>query len=100
MTVVAFIIFLGISPALISLLVGRRAGQQTQQQLALAMEAAANRGLRALAERNRDRHYVEGLGHMVGDITCQFNARSPYLRCAVNPLGPCETCQYYQSKPI
>lgn len=31
----------------------------------------------------------------IGDLRCRFNARSPYLRCAVNPLGPCETCQAY-----
>ncbi|NJN02795.1 MAG: hypothetical protein HC816_10190 [Leptolyngbyaceae cyanobacterium RM1_1_2] len=97
MTIVAFILLLGISPALISLWVGRRAGAQTQQQLTLAMESAAARGLSALAERNRDRHYIEGLGYIVGDISCQFNARSPYLRCAVNPIGPvkpvCSTSQ-------
>jgi hypothetical protein len=33
----------------------------------------------------------------IGDLTCFYNARSPYLRCAVNPLGPCENCEYYQA---
>jgi hypothetical protein len=33
----------------------------------------------------------------IGDLTCSYNARSPYLRCAVNPLGPCENCEYYQA---
>ena len=44
-----------------------------------------------------DYRYVEGLGYMVGDITCQFNARSPYLRCPVNPSGPCKECPHYES---
>ncbi len=32
----------------------------------------------------------------IGDITCEFNARSVYIRCAINPEGPCEGCRYYQ----
>ncbi len=44
-----------------------------------------------------DYYYVEGLGYMLGDITCQFNARSPYLRCAHNPAGPCKECPHYES---
>ncbi|MGB8700591.1 MAG: DUF6464 family protein [Thermosynechococcaceae cyanobacterium] len=36
-------------------------------------------------------------GHWVlGDATCQFNTRSPLLRCAVNPSGPCDRCLHYQ----
>lgn len=34
----------------------------------------------------------------IGDISCRFNAHSPYLRCAVNPSGPCENCSYYDPK--
>lgn len=37
-------------------------------------------------------------GHWVlGDVTCRFNARSPLLRCAVNPDGPCDHCMNYQA---
>ncbi|MDX2239147.1 MAG: DUF6464 family protein [Leptolyngbyaceae cyanobacterium bins.302] len=46
---------------------------------------------------SQDYHYVEGLGYMVGDLSCQFNARSPYLRCAVNPSGPCQGCSSYEA---
>lgn len=45
-----------------------------------------------------DRYYLEGVGYLVGDISCQFNARSGYLRCAVNPSGPCEGCRLYQAR--
>ncbi|NDJ20987.1 hypothetical protein GS682_04870 [Nostoc sp. B(2019)] len=32
----------------------------------------------------------------IGDTTCKFNARSPLIRCAINPSGPCEGCGYYE----
>ncbi|MFQ4161699.1 MULTISPECIES: DUF6464 family protein [Nostocales] len=44
-----------------------------------------------------DRYYLEGVGYLIGDISCCYNARSGYIRCAVNPEGPCEGCRYYQS---
>jgi hypothetical protein len=31
-------------------------------------------------------------GWVIGDPHCRFNARSPLLRCAVLPEGPCERC--------
>ena len=35
-------------------------------------------------------------GHwVIGDPNCRFNARSPLLRCAVIPEGPCERCSHY-----
>ncbi|WP_204136861.1 DUF6464 family protein [Halomicronema sp. CCY15110] len=35
---------------------------------------------------------------VMGDITCEFNARSELVRCAVNPDGPCPGCTHYQSR--
>ena len=32
----------------------------------------------------------------IGDVTCKNNARSPYLRCAINPDGPCHECKNYR----
>ncbi|MBD2489019.1 DUF6464 family protein [Aulosira sp. FACHB-615] len=32
----------------------------------------------------------------VGDRTCKNNAKSPYIRCAINPCGPCKECKYYE----
>jgi hypothetical protein len=31
---------------------------------------------------------------VIGDPHCRFNARSPLLRCAVLPEGPCERCSH------
>jgi len=41
-----------------------------------------------------DTTFIEG-EWVIGDANCQFNARSPLLRCAVNPLGPCLGCAHY-----
>lgn len=47
-----------------------------------------------------DRYYLEGVGYLVGDISCKFNARSGYVRCAVNPSGPCQDCRHYEERDI
>lgn len=33
----------------------------------------------------------------LGDPSCKFNARSPYVQCAVNPKGDCADCQYFEA---
>ena len=33
----------------------------------------------------------------IGNTYCRHNAQSPFLRCAINPLGPCEGCQDFES---
>ena len=97
MTIVLLIFVLGLLPPLISAWVSFRTNRQVQRRLELAIETAPNPSLQALLERPADERYIEGLGYMIGDISCRLNARSPYLRCAVNPFGPCEACQQYQS---
>jgi len=47
-----------------------------------------------------DARYVEGLGYIVGNILCRYNARSASLRCAVNPSGPCDGCLHYEEIAI
>ncbi|MGB8698845.1 MAG: DUF6464 family protein [Thermosynechococcaceae cyanobacterium] len=32
----------------------------------------------------------------IGDTSCCFNAHSPMIRSAVNPVGPCRNCIYYE----
>ncbi|MEO0949025.1 MAG: DUF6464 family protein [Cyanobacteria bacterium J06641_5] len=33
---------------------------------------------------------------ILGNPDCIHNAQSAFLRCAVNPLGPCEGCQNFE----
>ena len=49
-----------------------------------------------LMESMGDRTWYEG-GWVIGDIRCEFNARSSVLRCAVNPNGPCDRCPSFQT---
>jgi Family of unknown function (DUF6464) len=32
----------------------------------------------------------------IGDSRCKYNALSAALRCAINPSGPCDGCQYFE----
>jgi Family of unknown function (DUF6464) len=45
--------------------------------------------------RDPEEQYIEGVGYVIGDLTCTYNARSPYIRCAVNPDGLCQDCRHY-----
>jgi hypothetical protein len=96
------ILVLGLIPALFSLLLLRKAEVQAREQFRAAVNSA---GIHRMGRfygypLAPDHHYVEGVGYMFGDLTCRFNARSPYLRCAVNPAGPCKECPYYESIEI
>ena len=33
---------------------------------------------------------------ILGNSDCIHNAQSPFLRCAINPLGPCEGCRDFE----
>ena len=54
----------------------------------------------ALYVQERDRPLEQSLWGgrwVVGDASCQYNARSELLRCVVNPIGPCKDCRDYLS---
>jgi hypothetical protein len=97
MLIVLLIFGLSLVPALISAWISLRSRDRGQADFGRAMEVAAQRGLKSVIQRDRDLNYVEGVGYVIGDFTCQMNARSPYLRCAVNPCGPCTNCQFYEA---
>lgn len=97
---IALTIVIGLIPAAISLFVCLYSRRQFQQSLHVATDYAARERFRYVSDRprNPDAHYVDGMGMVIGDITCQLNARSPFLRCAANPSGPCEGCREYEGK--
>jgi hypothetical protein len=47
------------------------------------------------AEPPREHSLVDGMW-IVGDGSCRFNAHSELVRCAVNPLGPCQGCKSFE----
>jgi hypothetical protein len=83
MMIFFFLIAIGLVPPLLSIWISLRAHRRVQDQFELAFENAANQRFQPWLTQDTDSHYVDGLGFVVGDITCQLNARSPYLRCAV-----------------
>lgn len=97
---IALTIVIGLTPAAISLLLCFHSRRQVQQSIHLATDYESHERFRRLSVRSRnpDAHYVDGMGLVIGDITCQLNARSPFIRCAPNPSGPCEGCRDYEGK--
>jgi hypothetical protein len=94
-TILVFV--LGLTPPILSLWIMQKSKERAQARIREAMQAPVV----SILPRNPlppDRYYLEGVGYLVGDITCQFNARSAYIRCAVNPCGPCEECRHYQPR--
>lgn len=59
-------------------------------------ESSSNRRFYKRMTRDPEEQYIEGVGYVIGDLTCAYNARSPYIRCAVNPDGLCQDCRHYQ----
>lgn len=103
-----FVLLIGFLPCLLSLWLMRKTHERRSLQFRRALSFSGREQLRQnilLGEREElarssiaDRYYLEGVGYLIGDVSCEFNARSGYLRCAVNPSGPCEGCNYYQPR--
>lgn len=98
MVVVVFLIVIGLLPPLLSVWVTYRAERGIVDRFGLAVESAHYPAVNPWRQRHPDERYVDGMGLVIGDITCQLNARSPYIRCAVNPTGPCEECRFYEGR--
>ncbi|MBD2595701.1 hypothetical protein H6G74_15380 [Nostoc spongiaeforme FACHB-130] len=95
------IIVVGFLPSLFSLWLIRKTHLRTRAQLRqAAMNFAGTRDRHNIQRMEGDRYYLEGVGYLIGDISCKFNARSGYIRCAVNPCGPCQGCRYYEQKEL
>lgn len=99
MLIALLIIFIGLTPWLLSLWVMHNSTIQTRQRIAVARLAVANRPLPTQLGTG-DGTYIEALAYPIGDLTCEYNARSNYLRCAINPEGPCQCCAYYKAQTI
>ncbi|MHC5934971.1 DUF6464 family protein [Nostoc sp.] len=93
------VIAIGFLPSLISLWVIRKTHLRSRLRLRqAAMNFRSVQGGQYVRSVEGDRYYLEGVGYLIGDISCKFNARSGYIRCAVNPDGPCNGCRHYEPK--
>lgn len=77
---------------------GRRENARSRQRLVSAIEISGRSHPYKRIPRDPEEHYIEGVGYIIGDLSCQYNACSPYIRCAVNPSGLCDGCRDYRSK--
>jgi hypothetical protein len=94
----ALILFLSILPSLVYLLIFRKVKRQWRSRLRRARIMTVDNCQDSLpGYYNGDRSF-EATRYFIGDTTCQYNAHSPYMRCAVNPSGPCKNCSHYQQK--
>jgi hypothetical protein len=93
---IILILILPLIILLISLVFIRRMKQRFNARLRRIRHRINNRSLTTEFDQN----FLEEEVYLpyIGDPTCDYNAHSPYLRCTVNPHGPCETCHHYQPK--
>ena len=98
MVIVVFLILIGLLPPALSVWATYRAERRVVDRFDLAIESAQYPAISPWRQRDPDEHYIDGIGLVIGDITCQLNARSPHIRCAVNPMGPCDGCRSYEDR--
>lgn len=96
------VLIVGCLPSLFSLWIIRKAQWRTRMRIRQAANTftPGHRVSQHPRHLEHDRYYLEGVGYLIGDISCKYNARSGYVRCAVNPSGPCEGCRFYESKEV
>ncbi|MFB2839119.1 DUF6464 family protein [Floridanema evergladense] len=84
------IFLIGLIPPIISLWVIRQVEVRGRERLRIAIERASLAPV-IVPTQPLNQNYI-------GDTSCKFNARSPHLRCAINPDGPCDSCTHYQMR--
>ena len=92
------VIFLvSILPCLVYLVVQRRVKRRWQSRLrrARTIDFYQHQERSRVSNYNHDYPQRE-TKYFIGDTTCRNNAHSPYIRCAINPSGPCEECSHYE----
>jgi hypothetical protein len=94
MVEIGLILLVSCLPCGLSLLLLRRLEERAHRHLQAAIAAAEQRQLRHLLQPPTADS--DGPTNGIGDLSCRFNARSRYLRCAVNPLGTCQACSHYE----
>jgi hypothetical protein len=99
---IIIIFAIGIAPPIFSLwLLHRYQSQFRQQYVSQTIQQLyqpITPTLKALPPA--DMTMIDGFGYVIGKVSCQYNARSPYIRCAVNPDGPCDNCRHYSYSAV
>ena len=104
----ALILVLSTFPSLVYLFIRKKAKKRWQARLRRAQSfTSAHRSYRERLHYS-DRYGSESYPlrerrrpvtkYYIGDTTCINNANSPYIRCAINPEGPCEDCIHFEQR--
>jgi len=102
----ALILVLSTVPSLIYLLIRKKAKKRWQARLRRAQNLNyyhqsyrgrlnRNYGYSSDAYPRSDRRRPV-TKYFIGDTNCINNAHSPYIRCAINPEGPCDECKHFE----
>ncbi|BAU64054.1 hypothetical protein STA3757_14230 [Stanieria sp. NIES-3757] len=94
----ALILLLSILPSLISIFILHRVKQRWQSRLTRVRLMTDYTSRNSSFGDDLFGHFYEYNLDSLGDLSCRYNAHSPYIRCAVNPDGPCQDCIHYQAK--
>ena len=103
----ALILILSILPSLVYLLIFQKAKKRWQTRLRRAQILTAYHNHQDRLYRDSYTYHQSYLSrerrrsvtkYFIGDTTCINNAHSPYIRCAINPEGPCDECIHYEKK--
>ena len=96
----ALILLLSTLPSLAYLLIFRRAKERWQMRLRHAQILTTYQPqIRTRYSLEYEESYFPDrtAKYFIGDVTCINNAKSPYIRCAINPSGPCAECSHYEN---
>ena len=100
----ALILILSILPSIAYFLISRQAKDYWQMRLRRAQNSITYN------QRQFDRHLdIQEVNqnsdrrrpvtkYFIGDTSCINNAHSPYIRCAINPEGPCDECSHFEKR--
>ena len=92
---IIIILLVGVAPPILSLWVLHRTQAHYRQINSAAISTPICLKLKAPVPVEMT--CIDGFGYVIGKVSCKYNARSPYIRCAVNPCGPCQDCRHYDS---
>ena len=86
-----------VSLFIMSLWLSYRQRSYTRSRRITASGHYGDRRFNKRANRDPEEQYIEGIGYVIGDVSCKYNAKSPYVRCAINPTGLCQDCRHFES---
>ena len=92
-----FLLLMSLLPSLVYLMLYRKLKQQWENRLEQVRWVININHRENFSDSYLPEAESELVFYCLGDPSCIYNARSPYIRCAVNPCGSCENCPHYQS---